>query len=239
MKFTKKLAALATCTVMTICSATALSVSAEQLILDADSIITMDIKSEIASVRATSTKTIDITVKRQQYKKWCWAACTEAFTKKYFSNTYTRTSIANSLGFTSNDFATLSEVKDFLNTTKSNEEGLSFVRSYFKITNTDNESIDSNYISFNTIKKILDEDKPIILRCTKHAKYQTVSHMVVCYGYKSSNSPQKYELLIYDPDSSTDNAKSVIANTTLSSAFQFTDPSTLYVYDVEAILYKS
>lgn len=240
MKLTKRLNCLILAMAMTMSTSSVLSVSAENITSDTNNIISMDTGTEAETARTITSKTISMTVKKQQYDKWCWAACAEAFTKKYLSSSYTQTDIATSiLGSATNNYATLTKVKNFLNTSKSNEVGLSYVRSYFAIKSTDSNCVDSECISFSTIKSYLDEDKPLILRCTKHGNNKSVSHMVVCYGYRSDTSSNNYDLLIYDPDTSTTNARSVTANTTSTSAFQFTDFDTFYVYDVEAILYAA
>lgn len=177
MKMTKRFAAMAACAVMTITSMVGMSASASDATINDNYVVSEVEQNDNGIARiAAGSKTLSVTVTKQEKSNWCWAACTQAVLN-YNGESVSQTDIVTYVkGSELNEGGKVSEMASALNhfldvTTYSGYTGT--IKGYSKI-----------------VTKI-KLSKPVIL--AGHYTLNsgaTSDHAMLCYGYSSQNSDE-------------------------------------------------
>lgn len=200
MKMTKRIAAMAACAVMTVTSMVGMSASASDMTVN-DNYAVSEVElndSGIARIAAGS-KTLSVTVTKQETDCWCWAACTQAILA-YNNKTESQEDIVK--------FAKKAEIEAGKDpeTLAGNTSDIANALNHF-LDVTTYKSHTGSTKTYSTMVTKIKNSKPIVL-----AGHYTINsgatsdHAVVCYGYNSRNSQ---ELKLYIKSPTTSGAKSL------------------------------
>lgn len=193
MKMTKRIAAMAMCGIMAASAMVGVSASAADVTNIDNHIISEFERNDSEIVRiAAGSKTLSVTVTKQEKSNWCWAACTQAILS-YNNKTVSQSDIVTYVKGSDSDVGgNTSNIADALN-------------HFLDVTTY--KSHTGNTKTYSTMVTKIKNSKPIVL--AGHYTLNsgaTSDHAVVCYGYNSQNSK---ELKLYIKSPTTSGAKSL------------------------------